>query len=222
MTRQTRTAQEIIAATSADLAPSADDNRLVPLVEAGTAPRSALAQLALEQRHIIAADRRAFTHLAERSGRGTACAEFFGMLAEGETLALERLAAYESACGLTPETIGQYRPAAGCQAYPAYVAWLALNGEPPSVALALTANFAAWGGSCSRLAVALRARYGFDDEACGFFDFFASPAPELERRAVAAVATGSDDEHGEGVGGGAHYGRLLQRYESMFWNTLAP
>ncbi|WP_406509833.1 transcriptional regulator [Streptomyces sp. NBC_00212] len=221
MTRQTRTAKDIIAATSAALAPAADDNRLVPLVEAGTAPLSALAGLALEQRHIIASDRRAFELLAERSGKGTACAEFFGSLVVGETLALERLGAYESACGLTPQAIGQYEPKAGCQAYPAYVAWLALNGEPPSVALALTANFAAWGGYCARVAAALRTRYGFTDRACGFFDFFAGPAPELEQQAVAAVAAGSDDEHGEGVGSGAHYGRLLQTYESMFWNTLA-
>ncbi|MFD9820585.1 transcriptional regulator [Streptomyces violascens] len=221
MTRQTRTAKDIIAATSAALAPAADDNRLVPLIEAGTAPLSALAGLALEQRHIIASDRRAFELLVERSGKGTACAEFFGSLVVGETLALERLGAYESACGLTPEAIGQYEPKAGCQAYPAYVAWLALNGEPSSVALALTANFAAWGGYCARVAAALRTRYGFTDQACGFFDFFAGPAPELEQQAVAAVASGSDDEHGEGVGSGAHYGRLLQAYESMFWNTLA-
>ncbi|MGW2859455.1 transcriptional regulator [Streptomyces sp. SDr-06] len=221
MTRQTRTAKEIIAATSAALAPAADDNPLVPLVEAGTAPLSALAGLALEQRHIIASDRRAFVFLAERSGKGGACAEFFDSLALGETLALERLAAYETACGLTPEAIGQYEPKAGCQAYPAYVAWLALNGEPSSVALALTANFAAWGGYCAQLAAALRGRYGFTDEACAFFDFFAGPAPELEQQAIAAVAAGSDDAHGEGVGSGAHYGRLLQRYESMFWTTLA-
>ncbi|MCX5384018.1 transcriptional regulator [Streptomyces sp. NBC_00083] len=222
MTRQTRTAKDIIAAASTALAPSPDDNRLVPLVEAGRAPRSALAGLALEQRHIIAADRRAFLHLAERSGRGTPCAAFFGSLAEGESLALEQLGAYESACGLTAQDIGQYLPRAGCQAYPAYVAWLALNGDPSSVALALTANFAAWGGYCARLAAALRSRYGFTDEACGFFDLFAGPAPELEQQAVAAVAAGSDDAHGEGVGSGAHYGRLLQSYESMFWNTLAP
>ncbi|MFG2719036.1 transcriptional regulator [Streptomyces sp. NPDC048416] len=221
MTRQTRTAKDIIAATTAELAPAADDNRFVPLVEAGAAPLSMLAGLALEQRHIIASDRRAFTFLAERSGPGTACARFFGTLADGETLALERLGAYEDACGLTPPAIGAYLPQAGCQAYPAYVAWLALNGEPPSVALALTANFAAWGGYCARIADALRTRYGFTDEACGFFDFFAAPAPEPARQAIAAVATGSDDEHGEGVADGAHYGRLLQTYESMFWNTLA-
>ncbi|MFE4871717.1 transcriptional regulator [Streptomyces sp. NPDC056682] len=221
MTRQARTAEEIIAATAAELAPPADANRLVPLIESAAAPRSALAGLALEQRHIIASDRRAFLLLAERVGRGTACAEFFGTLADGETLALDRLGAYEAALGLTAEDIGQYEPRAGCQAYPAYVAWLALNGEPPSVALALTANFAAWGGYCARVAGALRTRYGFTDEACGFFDFFAGPAPELERQAVAAVAAGSDDEHGEGVAGGLRYGRLLQTYESMFWNTLA-
>ncbi|MFG3280896.1 transcriptional regulator [Streptomyces sp. NPDC048111] len=222
MTRQARPARELVAALTAALAPAADDHPLLPLIEAGAAPLPVLAGIALEQRHIIASDRRAFALLAERSGRGTACAAFFGTLAEGETTALERLGAYEEACGLTPVAIGEYLPRAGCQAYPAYVAWLALNGEPAGVALALTANFAAWGGCCGRIARALRTRYGFTDEACGFFDFFAAPAPDLERLAVAAVATGSDDAHGEGVASGAHYGRLLQSYESMFWTALAP
>ncbi len=39
-----------------------------------------------------------------------------------------------------------YEPLPGCQAYPAYVAWLALNASPADVVLALTANFSAWGG----------------------------------------------------------------------------
>ena len=61
---------------------------------------------------------------------------------------------------------------------------------------------------------------GFADEACGFFDLFASPAPELEELAVAAVQAGIDSGRlTERIA--REYGRLFQAYELMFWNTLA-
>jgi hypothetical protein len=99
------------------------------------------------------------------------------------------------------------------------VAWLALNAEPADVVLALSANFAAWGGYCAAIAEALRRHYGFKDEACGFFDLFAEPAPELEQKAQAAVQAGLDagrvDEHAV-----YRYGRLLGSYEASFWHAL--
>ncbi|MEU4347805.1 transcriptional regulator [Streptomyces sp. NPDC023838] len=215
------TARELVESVTAELAPAKDANRLAPQIATGSATVHALAALALEQRHVIASDLRAFAFLADRSaGAGnSACAEFFESLATGETLALERLDAYETACGLDADDLERYEPLAGCQAYPAYVAWLALNGEPSLVALALTANFAAWGGYCATVAEALRGRYGFPDEACGFFDFFAEPAPDLERQALAAVASGVHSDAETTLA--RRYGRLLQSYEAMFWNTLA-
>ncbi|MFJ8588733.1 transcriptional regulator [Streptomyces sp. NPDC093595] len=211
-------ARDVLDTTAGALAPRPDANRFVPAVAAGTAARAAIGTLALEQRHIVAADRRSFLHLAQRAAGQPRCAEFFGTLAEGETLALERLGALLTGCGLDEVAAGAYEPQAGCQAYPAYVAWLALNGEPADVVLALTANFAAWGGCCAAIAEALRTRYGFTDEACGFFDFFALPAPALRAQALAAVQEGG----GRISLPAAHrYGRLLQTYELMFWDTLA-
>jgi hypothetical protein len=95
------------------------------------------------------------------------------------------------------------------------VAWLALNAEPAEVVLALTANFATWGGYCATIAEALRRRYGFTDEACGFFDFFAEPSAELDRLAAAAVAGEVDEARAR------QYTRLLQGYEDLFWSKLA-
>ncbi|WP_328846825.1 transcriptional regulator [Streptomyces sp. NBC_00258] len=220
----TRTARELLESTTGKLAPDPHANRLLPLIGRGAARRDTLAALALEQRLVIAADRRAFLHLAERSAAegsaaGPECAAFFGMLAEGETLAQDRLGAYAAACGVDAAGEAAYEPLADCQAYPAYVAWLALNGSPAEVVLALSANFAAWGGYCATIAESLRRQYGFDDEPCGFFDFFAEPAPELEQRASAAVQAGLDagglDENEV-----HHYGRLLQTYETRFWHAL--
>lgn len=81
------------------------------------------------------------------------------------------------------------------------------------------ANFSAWGSYCATVAQALRAHYGFDDASCAFFDFFAAPPPGGDEPALAVVQAGLDA--GRGTDEAREYGRLLQSYELMFWNTLA-
>jgi hypothetical protein len=98
------------------------------------------------------------------------------------------------------------------------MAWLSIHAEPAEVVLAAVANFAAWGGYCGALAQVLRRDHGFDDTACAFLDFFATPVPEVERQAVAAVQAAMDA--GTPMRRAPEYGRLLQSYELMFWNTL--
>ncbi|MGW1073406.1 thiaminase II/PqqC family protein [Streptomyces sp. NPDC002537] len=215
-----RTARQVLTDATTGLTPAADANRLVPLIARGEAPREVFATLALEQHHIITSDRRSFLHLTERAAQQPAVAAFFHFLAEGETEALHRLTALTDACGLDAAAIESYEPQAGCQAYPAYAAWLALSAEPSDAVVALTANFAAWSGYCGTISRAMRAHYGFADRACGFFDFFAEPSEEAESLALTAVESG--------LRGGLlterlalRYGRLLQAYELMFWETLA-
>ncbi|MEU1402994.1 transcriptional regulator [Streptomyces sp. NPDC005728] len=215
----TLSAAELLASTTAQLAPDSRANRLVPLIARGGASRATLAALALEQQWVIPADHRSFLHLAERAADTPTAAAFFTSLAEGETLAGERLPAFAEACGVTGERTRTYEPLPGCQAYPAYVSWLALHASPADVILALTANFSEWGGYCARIAEGLRRHYGFPDEACAFFDFFAAPAPDLDAQATAAVQTAL--ETGRLDEAAAHrHGRLLQSYEAMFWATL--
>ncbi|MFF5519978.1 thiaminase II/PqqC family protein [Streptomyces coeruleorubidus] len=217
----THPARDLLTTTTAELAPDPHSNPLVPRIADGTAPRPALAALALEQTWVIPADRRAFLYLAERSATtDPEAAAFFRTLAEGEALAGERLVVFARACGVDEAREASYEPLPGCQAYPAYVAWLALNASPADIVLALTVNFSAWGGYCATIAEALRTHYGFTDEACGFFDFFAEPSPELESQATAAVQAGLDGGRLDETS--AHrYGRLLQTYEAMFWNALS-
>lgn len=213
----TDTARELLESTTREFAPAPGSNPLVPLIARGEADRTVLAALALEQRWVIPADRRAFLHLAERSDPHAAA--YFTALAEGETLAEEHLRTFTAACGVDEAREEAYTPLPGCQSYPAYVAWLALNAEPPDVVLALTANFSAWGGYCATIAEALRTHYGFPEAACAFFDFFARPAPDLDDAGVnavrAALAEGRLDENRARV-----YARLLQAYEATFWATL--
>ncbi|MDK1344843.1 transcriptional regulator [Streptomyces sp. 378] len=217
----THPAPDLLKRTTAALAPDPHANPLIPRIADGTATRSTLASLALEQTWVIPADRRAFEFLAAR-GEATdpEAAAFFTALAESEALAGERLTAFARACGVDEAGETSYKPLAGCQAYPAYVAWLALNASPADVVLALTANFSAWGGYCATIATALRERYGFTDEACAFFDFFAQPSPEPDRLATAAVQAALDAGHLDEERA-LTYGRLLQNYEAMFWNTLS-
>ena len=213
-----RSARDVLAVARATLAPAEDGNRLLPLLAAGRAPRSVFATIAAEETRIVHSDWRSFLTVAGR------CAEphsrrLFAALADGEALALSRLAALRTAIGMSPATLRAYQPKAGCQAYPAYVAWLCLYAEPADVIVALLANFAAWGGYCAAVAAAMREQYGFDDEACGFFDFFATPVPEVEEQAVTALQAAMDA--GRQTSAALTYGRLFQSYELMFWNTIA-
>jgi hypothetical protein len=212
----TRTATELLENAARTLAPDPGANPLVPLIARGEASRDTLAALALEQHWVIPADRTAFLHLARRTDE-PGVAAYFQTLAEGEALAGRHLKPFAAACGIDETRIRAYDPLPGCQAYPSFIAWLALNAAPADAVVAITANFSAWGGYCATIAEALRTHYGFTDEACAFFDFFAEPSPDLDRKAASAVQAGMDTLNLEQ----AHrYGRLLQSYESLFWTTL--
>jgi len=203
-------AAELLELVRAELAPverRLDEHRYLAAVEAGRAPATSLQAFAGEQRALIASDRKSFEHLAHRFPEPPA-ADFFRDLAAGETEALALLDRFAAAVGLG----GDYEPLPGCQAYPAYVAWLALNGSPADVALALLANLASWGRSCARMRDALRPHYG--GGAVAFFDFFAEPRAGFAERALALVATGDRVSARRAA-------RLLQAYELSYWDTMA-
>ncbi len=214
----TGSAEPVLAEMRAELAPGERDNRFVPLGATGQASVAAVAALAAEEYHIIPSDRRSFLVLAARSSE-PAVGEFFAELAGGENLALATVPALAAASGMDADGLRSYQPQPGCQAYPAYVAWLALNADPADAALALVANFDAWGGYCAALGTALRGIYGYDDQACAFVDFFATPATELAEQALAIAQAQLDA--GRSLAAARRHGRALQHFELMFWNTLA-
>jgi thiaminase len=175
-------------------------------------PRS-LGVFAGEQYAVLTSDRRSFAHLASRFPSGPA-GELFLMLAGGEGQALERLLGLAEELGLDEDRLRGYEPLPTAQAYPAYVAWLSLNGSRADVALAFLVNLAAWGDNCARMAEALRGRYE-----TAFFDFFAHPAPAFEDRALAVAEQGLAE--GESPERARRAARFLQAYELLFWDTLA-
>jgi thiaminase len=203
-------AAELVATVRAELAPvarSLAEHRYLAELEAGRVPLESLRAFAGEQRAIIASDRRSFEHLGQRFPQPPA-GDLFREMAAGEADALQLLEPFAAAVGLADE----YEPLAGCQAYPAYVAWLALNGASADVALAFLANLQTWGRSCARMRDALRPRYG--DDAVAFFEFFAEAPPSFEARALTLVATGESASARRAA-------RLLQAYELLYWDTLA-
>ncbi|HJP73021.1 MAG TPA: transcriptional regulator [Pseudonocardiaceae bacterium] len=211
-------ARDLIASAQAKVAPAEKDNKLVPLIASGQAPRSVFATIAAEESRIVRSDWRSFLTIAARCTE-PASRELFSGLASGEALALTKLDTLRAATGLDDAALAAYQPKAGCQAYPAYMAWLCLFGEPADVIVALVANFAAWGSYCGTIAQAAREHYGFDDEACAFFDFFAEPVPGFDEAAEKAVQLGIDA--GRQSKDAYTYARLFQSYELMFWNTIA-
>ncbi|WP_026424219.1 transcriptional regulator [Actinokineospora inagensis] len=210
--------KELLERVQRELMPGEHDNRLIPLVASGEAPLSVLGALAAEQHRIISSDWRSFLTLAAQAV-DPAGREVFSTLAGGEGIALAKLGDFAAACGLDDDAIRAYRPRPGCQAYPAYLAWLALNGSPRDALLAILANFAAWGGYCATISAGLREHYGFDEKGTGFFDFFATPDADLEALYPVAVQQALDGGWTPDTAIG--FGRLLQGYELMFWNTLA-
>jgi thiaminase len=218
--RQT-SAAELLADTRsrlADVEQTIRSHRFLEALAQRRVPEEHLRALAGEQWTIIASDRRAFAMLASRFPSHLA-GDFFLSMAQGEGQALSLLRSYAAWVGLDEAALDAYEPRAGCQAYTAYVSWLALNGSRAEVGLAFAANLAAWGDNCGRVAEALRQRYGAPEEAVAFFDFFATPPGGFETRSVAVVDEGfAAGESPERAGRAA---RLLQAYELMFWDTLA-
>jgi thiaminase len=221
MSPRTARARELLAEVEQELEVVEREirsHRFIELIGAGDVPKERLGDLAGEQVTVIRSDRRSFAYLASRFPDAPAGDFFLGM-SEGEGEALRRLLEYAAWAGLDEEALAAYEPNPGAQSYPTFVAWLALNGSRSDVVLAFLANLAAWGENCGRIAEALRSRYGAGDDDVAFFDFFASPPPDFEERALAVLDAGL--EAGDSPLLARRATRLLQAYELRFWDAVA-
>ncbi|TYB40062.1 hypothetical protein [Actinomadura chibensis] len=211
-------AAELAARVRGELALLTTANRFVDLLESGEIPRERLAWLACEEYRIVGSDRRSFALLAARFPEEPA-GEFFLGLAQGEGQASKLLDDFAAALGESEKNLRAYEPKPLAQAYPAYLAQRAVFGTSSEVALAMLANLEEWGSYCSRTARALRANYGLDEKAVGFFTFFSESPPGFEEQALSVIesglAAGDDPEEA------ARAARLLHAYETAFWDALA-
>jgi hypothetical protein len=192
--------------------------RFVAALAEGAVGEEGLRALAGEQRRIIPSDRRSFAQLASRFASSPAHGWFVSM-EQGESEALALLDGYAGWLAPDEDWFGSYDPDPRAQAYPAFVAWLALNGSMGAVTVAFLANLAAWGANCAAVAAALRDAYGAGDAAVAFFEFFAAPPPGFREDTLAVAQTGLDA--GDDPREIRHAARLLQAYELQFWDALA-
>ena len=138
---------------------------------------------------------------------------------QGESEALALLDGYAGWLALDEDWFGSYEPEPRAQAYPAFVAWLALNGSVGAVTMGFFANLAAWGENCARVAAALRDAYGAGDAAVAYFEFFAAAPPDVREDTLAVAQVGLDA--GDDPREIRRAARLLQAYELQFWDALA-
>jgi hypothetical protein len=186
-------------------------------LEAGGIDRDRLRAFAAAQQRIIASDRRSFAQLAARFPEPPA-GDLFLTLAQGEGLALEHLAPLCAALEVDAGWLSGFEPEPGIQSYPAFLAWLALNGSRSDAALALLVNLDAWGANCTRAGTALRIRHGLDETAVGFFRFFGEPSPTLRQSALAVLEAGL--RAGDSQAQARWAARTLQVCELAFWDAF--
>jgi thiaminase len=214
-------AGDLVEDIRADLASVEQAIRSARFIEAlaeGTVGEEGLRAIAGEQRRIIASDRRSFAQLATRFASSPAH-EWLLSMEQGESEALALLDGYVGWLALDEDWFGRHEPSPRAQAYPAFVAWLALNGSVGAVTVAFLANLAAWGENCAAVAAALRDAYGAGDAAVAFFEFFAAPPPGFREDTLAVAQAGLDA--GDDPREIRHAARLLQAYELQFWDALA-
>jgi len=213
-------ARELIAETRAQLKAVEDKlfaHPYLSAVEEGRINREKLRLFAGEQYYIINSDLRSVAMLVSRKGHGPN-REFFLAALQGEAAARDALLAFAKALEMGEDDLRAYEPMPSCQAYPAYVAWLAAYGSAADFAAAFLVNLPAWGSSCARMSAALKGKYGLSSGAVAFFDLFAQPAPEFEADSLRVIQDGLD--HGVDLRGVARAARLIQAYELMYWDTL--
>jgi len=179
--------------------------------------RAALATFAIQQHHIIASDLRSIAMLLARHGNLPSRPYLVGVL-QGENTAFEALAKFAEALGMTDDALRASEPIPAAFAYSAFVAWLGLYGSDAELAGAFTVNFAAWGHNCGRMRTALKTGYGLKPEAVSFFDLFAD-LPLENDAAIAVIQAGLD--RGVSPAAVARAARMLQRYELMYWDSMA-
>ena len=209
-------AAELVKSIRADLAPTRDRLLEHPYVGAVQEKRLRLDQLrplAGEQLHIISSDLRSVAQLVGRFG-----GDFFLDVLSGERAALAALPALGTAFGMTGAELLGYEPLPGCQAYAAFMAWLAAYASDAEVSAAFVVNFSAWGENCGRLSRALRTGYGLSGDSVSFLDLFAETADDFEERALAVIDAGLLRGVPEVLIRRAP--RFLQSYELLFWDTL--
>lgn len=213
-------AGEVMRETREALAQAEDDIRRHPYtaaLAAGRVSTDALRAFPGHQFHMWRSDMRSAAQFVHRFGDGPGAGFFLGFL-HGEVAARDGIFALARRLEMTEQDLERYEPTAEGFAYAAYLAWLAAYGSAAEVACGMAVNLAAWGHNCGLVGAALRERYGFAEADTAFLDGFAALPPQDE----AALAIIQDDlDRGVAPQRIVRAARLIQSYETMFWDAMA-
>jgi pyrroloquinoline quinone (PQQ) biosynthesis protein C len=213
-------AHEVLAAIKSQLRPLEERltlHQYVAAVEQGQIALEKLRLFAGEQYSIITSDLRSVAFLLSRHGNLPSRTYLLTTL-QGEAAAHAALLNFAGALGKNEQALQGYEPLPGCQAYTAYVAWLALYGSDAELATAFAVNLPVWGANCGRMSSALRSVYRLNNDAVAFFDLFAQVPQEAGEEVLSGIQEGLD--RGVSVHAITRAARLIQAYELMFWDTL--
>jgi thiaminase len=210
--------RDLVDRAHQEIAKQSAPNRFLDLLDAGKVPTERLRSLAGELYRLVTSDRRSFALLASRFPAAPA-GDLFLDMAGGEREALRLLMDFAAALGMGHDDLLAYEPRPLAQAYPAYLSQVSLYGTRSAPALALLANVDESGATYARVATALRARYGFAEDAVGHFWYFADTPQSVKDQAAATVAAGlsAGDDPAEAV----RTARMVNAYEAIFWAELA-
>ncbi len=199
------TAGELIARARRELVETAEpirSHRFLERLRSREVAGERLRALAGAQHATVSSDRRSFAVLAARFPSGLAGAFFLGM-AEGEGVALDKLRGLADWLGMTDEELRAHEPHPGAQAYPAFVAWLALNGSRADVVLAFSRTSPSGGRTAARSRPRCARPTGRGTTRSRSSTFFARPAEDFEARALEVL--------GEGLAAAIHLRSLAAR-----------
>lgn len=187
-------------------------------LEEGRIGREKLRLVAGEQYHIINSDLRSIALLFHRHAHLPSRDYLLGSL-QAEAAARAALLTFaRRASDMSEDDLRAYEPLAGCQAYPAHVAWLGAYGSDAEFAAAFLVNLPAWGAACARTSEALKSAYRLPVGAVVFFDLFAQGDPGFEENSLRVIQDGLDRRiDPRSITRAA---RLIQAYELLYWDAL--
>ncbi len=169
--------------------------------------KEVLVKFVENQLYIIPHDLKALSHALSKA-RVLDEVEFFKTLVDGDYEALKALNMLADELGVK---LDYAKLSVKAVSYTHYLSWLALNGSPGDIAVALTVNLPVWGENVKKLgehAGNLKIR------STKLFNLFSGPFEPLEERAEKIAERYLDWERYRFIA------KAIQQYELEFWDSL--
>lgn len=169
--------------------------------------KEVLVKFVENQLYIIPHDLKALSHVLSKA-RVLDEIEFFKILVDGDYEALKALNMLADELGVK---LDYAKLSVKAVSYTHYLSWLALNGSPGDVAVALTVNLPVWGENVKKLGEHARS---LNIKSIKLFDLFSGPFDPLEERAEKIAERYLDWERYRFIA------KAIQQYELEFWDSL--